>query len=267
MICLGSNEMTTIEQVQVMTDEYFRWLRQETTFKSVAAGEWVEITTPMLDRHNDHIQIYVRHDERGWYLTDDSFTLDDLAMSGCEVNSSRRKFLLDQVLNGFGVSLDENNAIYARASDQDFARQKHFLLQAILAVNDLFYLSKPNIERFFFEDVADWLDHNDIRNSRRIIVMGKSHYSHQFDFIIPKSKQAGERFIKLLNNPTQSNIKSALFSWIDTKENREQNSSAFVIVNDENIKALEEEKSALESYGLQMFEWSKKENFVQNLAA
>ncbi|WP_440271063.1 DUF1829 domain-containing protein, partial [Duodenibacillus massiliensis] len=101
----------------------------------------------------------------------------------------------------------------------------------------------------------------------RIIVMGKSHYSHQFDFIIPKSKQAGERFIKLLNNPTQSNIKSALFSWIDTKENREQNSSAFVIVNDENIKALEEEKSALESYGLQMFEWSKKENFVQNLAA
>lgn len=194
-----------------MTDEYFRWLRQETTFKSVAAGEWVEITTPMLDRHNDHIQIYVRHDERGWYLTDDSFTLDDLAMSGCEVNSSRRKFLLDQVLNGFGVSLDENNAIYARASDQDFARQKHFLLQAILAVNDLFYLSKPNIERFFFEDVADWLDNNDIRNSRRIIVMGKSHYSHQFDFIIPKSKQAGERFIKLLNNPTQSNIKSALF--------------------------------------------------------
>lgn len=40
-----------------------------------------------------------------------------------------------------------------------------------------------------------------------------------------------------------------------------------MIVNDENIKALEEEKSALESYGLQMFEWSKKENFVQNLAA
>lgn len=45
--------MTTVEQVQTMVDEYCRWLKDETTLKSVAKGEWVEITTPMLDRHND----------------------------------------------------------------------------------------------------------------------------------------------------------------------------------------------------------------------
>lgn len=34
--------MTTVEQVQAMVNEYCRWLKDETTLKSVAKGEWVE---------------------------------------------------------------------------------------------------------------------------------------------------------------------------------------------------------------------------------
>lgn len=259
--------MTTVEQVQSMVDSYYQWLKEGTTLKSVSQGEWVEITTPMLDRHNDHIQIYVQRNENGWILTDDSFTLDDLAMSGCEITSERRKLLLSQVLNGFGVELGEDNALIVKATNLDFARQKHFLLQAILAVNDLFYLAKPNVEKFFFEDVSDWLDINGIRNSSRIMIMGKSHYSHQFDFLIPKSKEAGERFIKLVNYPSPSNIKNAAFSWIDTKDSRKPDSSAFVIVNDEKAKEFSEEESALAAYGVKMFPWSERESFVEQLAA
>lgn len=134
--------MTTVEQVQAMVDDYCQWLKDETTLKSVAKGEWVEITTPMLDRHNDPIQIYVNRNDNGWTLTDDAFTLNDLAMSGCEIAPERRKHMLAQVLNDFGVEVDQNNALLVKASDQDFARKKHFLLQAIMAVNDFVYLAK-----------------------------------------------------------------------------------------------------------------------------
>lgn len=63
-------------------------------------------------------------------------------MSGCEIASERRKHMLAQVLNDFGVEVDQNNALLVKASDQDFARKKHFLLQAIMAVNDFVYLAK-----------------------------------------------------------------------------------------------------------------------------
>ena len=33
------------------------WLKDKTTLREVD-GEWVEITTPYLDRHNDALQIY-----------------------------------------------------------------------------------------------------------------------------------------------------------------------------------------------------------------
>jgi hypothetical protein len=41
-------------------NEYFDWVRDRTVLKQVEGGrEYVEITTPHLDRHNDCIQFYV----------------------------------------------------------------------------------------------------------------------------------------------------------------------------------------------------------------
>ena len=40
-----------IAEIQRLTDEYHVWLREKTILRSV--DDWVEITTPYLDRHND----------------------------------------------------------------------------------------------------------------------------------------------------------------------------------------------------------------------
>lgn len=221
----------------------------------------------MLDRHNDNIQIYVKRDQNGWVLTDDSFTLDDLAMSGCEITSPRRGRWLEQVLAGFGVSIDDKDALLVKAADGDFCQKNHFLLQAILAVSDLFYLTDPNVENFFFEDVSEWLDKHEIRNLSRVIVKGKSLFSHQFDFVVPKSKAAGERLIKLVNNPTQSIIESALFAWLDAKEKRTEASAAYIIVNDESSASLDEWEAALEACGMKLLPWSQRNDFIPLLAA
>ena len=58
-----------IDEVQSLLDRYWIWLRERTTLREI--GEWTEITTPYLDRHNDYIQIYARRTDGGFLLTDD----------------------------------------------------------------------------------------------------------------------------------------------------------------------------------------------------
>ena len=44
-----------IDEIQKLLDEYAVWLRHKTTLREVNQ-EWLEITSPYLDRHNDYIQ-------------------------------------------------------------------------------------------------------------------------------------------------------------------------------------------------------------------
>ena len=53
-----------IEEIQKHIDDYVRWLRDKTTLREIK--EWVEITTPYLDRHNDYIQIYAKRNDGGY---------------------------------------------------------------------------------------------------------------------------------------------------------------------------------------------------------
>jgi hypothetical protein len=100
---------------------------------------WVEITTPYLDRHNDALQIYVRAENGGYVLTDDGYTIHDLQASGCNL-TGKRQDLLKMTLSGFGVKL-RDEALEVQSTADTFPLKKHSLVQAMLAVNDLFYLA------------------------------------------------------------------------------------------------------------------------------
>ena len=120
---------------------------------------WVEITTPYLDRHNDYVQIYARRDNGGFLLTDDAYTINDLETSGCTLDSPKRKDLLQLTLHGFGVQLSKDPPeLQVHTSAENFPLCKHNLVQAMLAVNDLFYLAQPTVASLFYEDVVAWLD-------------------------------------------------------------------------------------------------------------
>ncbi len=151
-----------IDEMQRLVDEYATWVRDRTALREV--GGWVEITTPYLDRHNDALQIYARVENGSIEMTDDAWTLHDLAASGVRLDSPKRKALLDVTLNGFGVRQRDDTLVVAATAD-NFALRKHSLLQAMLAVNDLFALATPVVTSVFFEDVQAWLDEHDVRYS------------------------------------------------------------------------------------------------------
>jgi hypothetical protein len=148
--------MTTAQEIEKLLNDYRAWLKDKTTLRELN-GDWVEITTPYLDRHNDALQIYARAENGGYVLTDDCYTIHDLEASGCNLHTEKRQDLLAMTLNGFGVRMN-NEAIEVHASPENFPARKHNLIQAILAVNDLFYLAKPVVESLFFEDVIAWLE-------------------------------------------------------------------------------------------------------------
>jgi hypothetical protein len=98
--------MTLTAEIEKLLRDYRTWLQDKTTLREIN-GEWVEITTPYLDRHNDALQIYAHQENGGYLLTDVSYTIHDLESSGCTLNTGKRQDLLKMTLNGFGVKLNE----------------------------------------------------------------------------------------------------------------------------------------------------------------
>ena len=251
--------------IQKLLDKHSQWLRDKTILKELG-DQWIEITTPYLDRHNDCLQLYLKPDENGYCLTDDGFILSDLISSGCNLDSSKRKELLKTVLVGFGVDLVDNQLI-THASKENFALKKHSLIQAMLAVNDLFYLTSSHVTSLFLEEVTEWIDSAHIRCVSKVKFTGKSGYDHMFDFVIPKSDQRPERLIEVINHPKKDVAASLVFKWIDTRETRPPNSQLFAFLNNKNASNLPYMMDALRSYELQPILWTEREKFREILVA
>ena len=253
-----------IDEVQKLLDQYVAWLKDKTALRQIQ--DYVEITTPYLDRHNDHLQIYAKRENGGYLLSDDGYVVGDLRLSGCELESRKRKDLLRLTLNGFGVQLD-GDALSVHASRDNFALRKHNLVQAMLAVNDLFYLAVPMVASLFLEDVASWLSLHDIRFTPKVKFTGKSGYDHLFDFVIPASKKGPERLLQAINRPNRDTAQSVAFGWIDTKDVRPANSRAYAFLNDSDVTPSAAVVDALKSYDVHPVLWSGREDVREQLAA
>lgn len=253
-----------INEVQSLLDQYRAWLKDKTTLRQI--NDWVEITTPYLDRHNDHIQIYARRRDGGFVLTDDGYVLQDLEQSGCKIDSAKRQGLLKMTLNGFGVQLNQQ-ALEVHASSDNFAVRKHSLVQAVLAVNDLFHLSSPMVASLFYEDVVAWLDLSEIRYTPKVKFTGKSGYDHLFDFVIPRSRVQPERIVRAINRPHRDTAQAMAFSWIDTKGVRPVESRAYAILNDSEHPISESVLDAMRNYDVRPVLWSGRDRVRQELAA
>lgn len=253
-----------IDDVQSLLDQYAQWLRDKTTLRQVK--DWLEITTPYLDRHNDYLQIYAQRRDGEYLLTDDGYVLEDLELSGCKLDTPKRQALLTTTLNGFGVR-DNKGRLEVLASPDNFASRKHNLIQAMLAVNDLFCLASPTVASLFYEDVEAWLDENDIRYTSKVKFTGASGYDHLFDFVIPKSRRQPERVIETINRPNRNSVEAATFAWMDTRDVRPKESRFYAFLNDTTHSVPQDALSALANYNLRPVRWSRREEVKEELAS
>lgn len=253
------------DEINKLVDDYWIWLKDRTILKEVGK-EWVEITTPHLDRHNDCLQIYVKKEDSGYLLTDDGYIISDLSFSGCTLDSPKRQSMLRIVLAGFGVQQEGDN-LFIHATRDDFSLKKHNLVQAMLAINDLFYTASPHVRTFFTEDVNSWLDQKGIRYTPNVKFSGKSGYDHHFDFVIPKSVYQPERIIQVVNSPKKISVSELVFKWEDTRETRPVESQMFAILNDSQVKISGTIIDALNRYNVNTILWTEHEKKEELLIA
>jgi hypothetical protein len=249
-----------------LLNSYIKWLKDNIFIRELH-DDVIEITTPFLDHHNDHLQIYAIKSGDKIRITDDGYVITDLMMSGVDIKSSRkRRELMQVILNGYGVKLS-NNELYLETTKKNFPQHKHMLLQAMLAINDMFMTARETVAGIFYEDVEQFLILNEIRYTDNISFIGKSGFSHKFDFVIPHSKAAPERIIQTINNPTRDKAENLLFSWSDTRETRKTNSTLYAFLNDNEKSVNEEVINALTHYEVTPVLWSQRKKYARELAA
>jgi len=254
-----------INEIQALLDKYTAWLKDNTSLRQV--NEWVEITTPYLDRHNDALQIYVKRMGSSYSLSDGGFIIEDLTQSGCQLISPKRQSLLKMTLNGFGIQLSDDKKLEIHASSDNFAQRKHNLVQAMLAVNDLFYLAEPMVQTLFLEDVIGWMEIHEIRYTQNIKFTGKTGYDSLFDIIIPKSRLKPERIIDAISRPTKQVAQNLVFKWIDIREVRPPESKAYAFLNDTDQSVPSDVLDALRNYEVNPILWSNREAVLDELAS
>lgn len=249
-------------------NEYLKWIKDNTTLKTVSAENTINVVTPFLDRHNDHINLYVKKLGNNYFLTDDGYTLNDLIMTGFELNTDKRKLIFNTILRGFGVKVNENDELYVESTMNEIGQKKHSLIQAIIAVNDLHALSAENVQVLFKEDIELFFITNNIFHVKDVKLTGKSGFDHNIDFVISATKDKPEKIIKTINILKKDNVIQALFSLNDVREFREANEPKgvvpYVIFNDSNKEPSTDDLRAFQNYNVGNLAWSKKESIIES---
>jgi hypothetical protein len=253
-------------ECQKLIDSYVGWLRQGLSAED--AGEACELTTPFLDRHNDHLQVYAVRRNGNITLSDDGYILSDLRTSGLDVDTPKRKMVLDSVLNGLGVKV-EGAQLMIEASPSNLGQRLHSLVQAMLAINDMFVMAQPRVASLFFEDVKMFLERHEVRYTARVKLAGKSGYDHGIDFLIPRSPKRPERILQAIASPKRDNIFAYLWTLSDTRAARtaESQVEAYAFLNDQGQLVGGDVLEALTTYEVVPAVWSDRERFVEALAS
>lgn len=250
--------------IQQLTGSYSDWLKDSITLRQ--RGQTAEITLPFMDRHNDCIQVYVRCAEDRLLLSDHGYTIADLEMCGCDMQTRRHKALLKATLNGFGVHLRDGE-LQVAATGGDFALRINNLAQAMLAVNDLYCLASLTDASPFTQQVGAWLDKSSIRYERNVRFEGKSGLCHEFDFRISASDNLPMRLLLAVKSPDRASAERAVFALHDTQETRPHDSQGVALLDDRQGKPHKDIFSMLGAYGILAFAWDDRDEALVALAA
>lgn len=137
---------------------------------SVEQCAGVCISTPMLNRNNDCMNIYIGDDPNGGYvITDLGETICDLEPSGFAM-TSKREAKLSAILAGYPVE-SRDGELCVRTSQDDLPLKMNMLLQAMASVDDMFLLSQDNVRDLFTEDVREWL-----KSIIQVVFVGYPHF-------------------------------------------------------------------------------------------
>ena len=256
-----------VDDASIIIEEYAKYIKSNMV--ATQQGEAVCISTPMLNRNNDCMNVYVGDSETGGYiLSDMGETISDLELSGFKMTAQRIE-KMRSILSGYGVRISDGE-LYVSASSDVLPVRMNMLLQAMASVDDMYMLSQGSVRNLFAEDIGDWMLDHDISYVQGPSFNGRSGLTYKFDYAIGKNKKSKMRLIKAVNNPGRQGIQNALFGWEDVKSSR-IDCDGYVFLNASNTKdgkVSDDVLQACVNYGLTPVQWGNdQDRFIQELAA
>ena len=241
-------------KIHEITTIYFDWFRDATVTRK--SDEWTIVDIPLLDHHNDYLQIYVKETESGYLLTDDGDTLIDLEMSGCPVSTEKRQDLLAFTLQRFGIALNlATKELYIETGADRLALGMHNLLQSMLAVGDLIYTAEQRADNLFDQNVKSWLDDIRVAFWQDEKIQGKSGIEYKRDFVIAGSNGRPQRVVQILKTPSFSGVRNTMLFQLDTVHFGHQ---VYAMLNDASSKIPDKWMSPMRSTGIIPVKWSER---------
>lgn len=238
--------MTSI--CEQLVGSYQSWLQDNLTCGQINGA--YQITTPFKDNHNDRIQIYVVPEGTHFLLTDDGYTIHDLIQSGVELTTKKRQEIFTTAIRSYGVNVDSEDALTIRADTSNFPQKVHDLIQAILSIGDLHYLSRRQVQSLFRDDVERLFAEYEIPVVSDIRLAGKSGLDQTFDFIIARTKAKPEQVIKLISSVRKDRIEALIFEWYDVKDIRMKGSDYIPIIDDVSRSVKDEALQVFTAYDI-----------------
>ena len=116
------------------------------------------VITPFLYGDGDHLSIVLHRNDGGWVLTDEastymhlSYELDDRAL-----DTGTRQKIISDALSFFGIE-DDDGELRADVEDDKYGDALYSMVQAMLRISDVTFLSRERVASAFMEDFRGFL--------------------------------------------------------------------------------------------------------------
>lgn len=264
---LYSKEGLTMSSTRGFADRYLKWFTDNTHEEQVGGG-WSEIGTPFLDRFGDGIAVYVKEQPDHTLLLTDDYALTNNTIGVSGPIESRKLQALRNYLSPYGIEVTDDGELQMETIKDNYPIKFNLFIQAIVAANDMFAprSARNDAGKIFIDEVVSFFEQSDIAYSPNVKIEGQSGIIHQVGFLLPKRKKVPERFIYALNKPSKQNVELTLFNWSDIQRKRGTESRMFTFLNDKNGKIADNLVQALESYEALPILWSKRGDYLEELA-
>lgn len=262
----------TDAECNAVVSKCLEWLGEG--FSAQYLGGDCVVTTPFLDRRNDHIQIRVRKRDGRYVISDGGTTMPDMVDGGFSLRKTVNKELVAYITSGYGVQLDDKaNSLGVEADDTNVGQRMNFLLQAIMAMNS--NVPVPALPKITAPEKFKGMVISHLRSKKISIkdikkVPGTSGYRYNMETVFRNSDSSSTRYFKAFHSPDKRSVKEFLFQLEDVHQYNGGNGirKSIAVLNDEKKPDCESEINALEQYGVAHALWMKRDDWnIQELFA
>ncbi|MCH3922969.1 DUF1828 domain-containing protein [Limosilactobacillus sp.] len=221
-----------MDNASLLENSYYKWLKDDLVFKNIE-DNYVSISTPFIDTNFDNINLYARFLSKDKIeVSDFGYTIANLEDTGIRLDRRSKVAwrVYTNALNDFGVSREDETLLIKTSLDK-FPVAKNRLLQAIMRINDISYLSKGNVKEAFNDIIEDFLLKKEILYTPNVEIATENGISSHFDFSIP-SKSGMERLIKTSARPNDLNYAKAFNFDVRVTSPVRDNARFYYVLND-----------------------------------